>query len=311
MLLHAAESSLRAYSTGFYRNSGFAARISTGVGKLVSIWIACLGFLLQVCSMSVGLCLMRQLRTCVHSPPAAAAAAPEPTDDPTSCLGPKSEGVRRAWIGQTRIFSFGRMLMILLTFFLQFSPVTGVRVAASPIGAAEAAHVHFHQAAQGGAAKHYGYPLTVHGAANSRAGTRSFRRACARAQSSQQGGSWYRGRWLTAGDLRAVPLRRIPQASGHSRSRAAPRGSAAQAVSCGASGARLHVLRCGGLSTGLLDETSPVSTGASAAHQYYLLARNALAIPYSLRKKKDLRARCHWRMFPGGIATTCTSSATR
>ena len=35
------------------------------------------------------------------------------------------------------------------------------------------------------------------------------------------------------------------------------------------------------------------------------------AIPYSLRKKKDLRARCHWRMFSGGIATTCTSSATR
>ena len=121
---------------------------------------------------------------CVHSPPAAAAAAPEPTDDPKSCLGPKSEGVRRAWIGHTRIFSFGRMLMILLTFFLQFSPVTGVRVAASPIGAAEAAHIHFHQAAQGGAAKHYGYPLTVHGAANSGAGKRSFRRACARAQSS-------------------------------------------------------------------------------------------------------------------------------
>ena len=192
------------FTSIFYRNSGFAARICTGVGKLVFIWIACLGYLLQVCSMSVGLCLLRQFRTCVHSPPAAAAAAPEPTDDPTSCLGPKSEGVRRAWIGHTRIFSFGRMLMFLLTFFLQFSPVTGVRVAASPIGAAEAAHVHFHQAAQGGAAKHYGYPLTVHGAANSRAGKRSFRRACARAQSSQQGGTWYRGRWLTAGDLRAV-----------------------------------------------------------------------------------------------------------
>ena len=209
-----------------------------------------------LCSMSVGLCLMRQLRTCVHSPPAAAVAAPEPTDDPTSCLGPKSEGVRRAWIGQTRIFSFGRMFMILLTFFLQFSPVTGVRVAASPIGAAEAAHVHFHQAAQGGAAKHYGYPHTVHGAANSRAGKRSFRRACARPQSSQQGGTWYRGRWLTTSDLRAVPLRRISQASGHLRSRTTPRGSAARAVSCGASGTRLHVLtwNCGGLSTGLLDE---------------------------------------------------------
>ena len=244
------------FTSIFYTNSGFAARICTGVGKLVSVWIACVGFLLQVCSMSVGLCLMRQLRTCVHSPPAAAVAAPEPTDDPTSCLGPKSEGVRRAWIGQTRIFSFGRMFMILLTFFLQFSPVTGVRVAASPIGAAEAAHVHFHQAAQGGAAKHYGYPHTVHGAASSRAGKRSFRRACARAQSSQQGGTWYRGRWLTTSDLRAVPLRRISQASGHSRSRTTPRGSAARAVSCGASGTRLHVLtwNCGGLSTGLLDE---------------------------------------------------------
>ena len=244
------------FTSIFYRNSGFAARICTGVGKLVSVWIACVGFLLQVCSMSVGLCLMRQLRTCVHSPPTAAVAAQEPTDDPRSYLGPKSEGVRRAWIGQTRIFSFGRMFMILLTFFLQFSPVTGVRVAASPIGAAEAAHVHFHQAAQGGAAKHYGYPHTVHGAANSRAGKRSFRRACARAQSSQQGGTWYRGRWLTTSDLRAVPLRRISQASGHSRSRTTPRGSAARAVSCGASGTRLHVLtwNCGGLSTGLLDE---------------------------------------------------------
>ena len=55
------------FTSIFYRNSGFAARICTGVGKLVFIWIACLGFLLQVCSMSVGLCLLRHV-SIAHPP---------------------------------------------------------------------------------------------------------------------------------------------------------------------------------------------------------------------------------------------------
>ena len=237
------------------RGRGLTLTLQTGLGKLVLSWIVLKGFILLSLRSLRRIsckCLSRQVSHRGYREPA--------TTQPhvrvgTSCLGPKSKGVRRDQTASTKPFSLGRFVLLFVILTGQFSSVTGVRVAASPMGAAEAAQQN-HRIDQGSAAKPHGYPLTVSGAPHTRAGKRSYRRACARAQRSQQGGTWYKGRWLTANALRATPSSRTQPVSKHQRRCAATRSVQASAVSRAGSKQSISVFtwNCGGLSTGLMDE---------------------------------------------------------
>ena len=243
------------YVPVMFRRRGSVLRIYTGLGKYLLYWTALLGFSQLLLSLNVR-AVPSDGRTGTGK---AQASCHEPSlHHPQSCesrLGPKSEGDRRF-----RLFQPGRILRFMLLLCLQFAPVTGVRVAASPMGAAEAAPPRTLPTSDDYAAKQHGYQISRHGDVRTRVGKRSFRRACARAQRSQQGGTWYRGRWLTARALqhnvRNIGSSSTQPARNPSNHPARSKLSSLQPARGSSSRQRIHTLtwNCGGLSTGLMDE---------------------------------------------------------
>ena len=132
------------------RGRGLTLTLRTGLGKLVLSWIVLKGFILLSLRSLRRIsckCLSRQVSHRGYREPA--------TTQPhvrvgTSCLGPKSKGVRRDQTASTKPFSLGRFVLLFVILTGQFSSVTGVRVAASPMGAAEAAQQN-HRIDQGSA----------------------------------------------------------------------------------------------------------------------------------------------------------------
>ena len=154
-----------------------------------------------------------------------------------SFSGPKAGG------GSVRSASPGKGLQRLLaitTIMCLAEPTTGVRVVGvtmASTGVTESALLNSHTNA---VAKQHGSPNM--GSSFSSIRKRSFKRACRRA--ARQGGAWYRGQWLTDGELPRPADTPAPKRKQHT-------------IKCVKQGGRRLYVMCwnvGGLSTGLFDE---------------------------------------------------------
>ena len=140
-------------------------------------------------------------------------------------------------------FLFHPVLLLLITLCI-VPAASGVKVAAPPMGVAEAALDKASKKCD--AAKQHGYQNNPGTSAMSRSVKRAHRRACARA--SKQGGTWYRGKWCTFRSLGGDLIQSNGRCNGKGRSRVSIKPRASQS--------RFEVLtwNCGGLSVGQLDE---------------------------------------------------------
>ena len=154
-----------------------------------------------------------------------------------SCSGPKAGG------GRARATSPGKglqRLFAITVIMCAARPTTGVRVVGvtmASTGVTESALLNSHTIA---VAKQHGSPNM--GSSFSSIRKRSFKRACRRA--ARQGGAWYRGQWLTDGELPRPVDAPAPKRKQHT-------------IKCVQQGGRRLYVMCwnvGGLSTGLFDE---------------------------------------------------------